>query len=85
MALTPFAERSGVELSLPVFMIYVCRGWDSNTQPSAGGANAQNHSAGTALAIVSYLTHLIFKHLIRYALKTVYQYIICLQTNKNVH
>ena len=35
---TPIAERLAVELSLPVFTTYVCRGWDSNNQPSACGA-----------------------------------------------
>ena len=38
----PIAERLAVELSLPVFTTYVCRGWDSNTQPSACEANALN-------------------------------------------
>ena len=39
----PIAERLAVELSLPDFTTYVCRGWDSNTQPSACEANALNH------------------------------------------
>ena len=41
MTLTPIAERLAVVLSLPVLKIEVCRGWDSNTQPSACGANAR--------------------------------------------
>ena len=32
--------RAFVELSLPVFTTQVCRGWDSNTQPSASDSNA---------------------------------------------
>ena len=35
VTLTPTAVRLTVELSLPVFMTKFCRGWDSNTQPSA--------------------------------------------------
>ena len=35
VTLTPIAERLAVELSLPVSTTRVCRGWDSNTQPSA--------------------------------------------------
>ena len=38
--LTSSAERLAVELSLPVLTTWVCRGWDSNTQPSACRANA---------------------------------------------
>ena len=34
VTLTPIAERLAVELSLPVFMTYVCRAWDSNIQSS---------------------------------------------------
>ena len=34
VTLTPIAERLAVELSLPVFTTYVCRGWDWNTQRS---------------------------------------------------
>ena len=37
---TPIAELLAVELSLPAFTTEICRGWDSNTQPSACGANA---------------------------------------------
>ena len=42
------AERLAVELSLPVLASWVCRGWDSNTQPSAFGANALTHCATAA-------------------------------------
>ena len=45
VTLTHIAERSAVELSQPVFTILVCRGWDSNTQLSACGANALIHCA----------------------------------------
>ena len=40
VTLTPIAERLAVELSLPVLTTKLCRGWDSNTQPSACKANA---------------------------------------------
>ena len=40
---TPISERLAVELSLPVFTTWVCRGWDSNTQPSTCGADALTH------------------------------------------
>ena len=40
---TPIAERLAGELSLPVLTTYICRGWNSNTQPSACGANALTH------------------------------------------
>ena len=42
---TYIAEDWAVELSLPVSTTWVCRGWDSNTQPSACEANAQTHCA----------------------------------------
>ena len=48
VTLTPIAGRLAVELSLPVFTTYVCRGWDSNTQPSACGVNALTHCATAA-------------------------------------
>ena len=35
VTLKPTAERLAVKLSLPVFTTNVCRGWDSNIQPSA--------------------------------------------------
>ena len=35
VTLTTIVERLAVELSLPVFTTYVCRGWDSNIQPSS--------------------------------------------------
>ena len=43
------SERLAMELSLPVFTTYVCHGWDSNTQPSAFGANALTICATTAV------------------------------------
>ena len=43
--LAPIAERLAVELSLTVFSTNVCRGWDSNTQPSACGENALTRCA----------------------------------------
>ena len=52
VTLTSVAERLAVELSLPVFTTYIYRGWDSNTQPSACGANAQTHCATAAVTII---------------------------------
>ena len=46
---TPIAERLAVHLSLPVFTTYVCRGLDSNTQPSACEANVLTHCAVAAV------------------------------------
>ena len=43
VTLTPIAERFAVELSLPVFTIPVCRGRNSNTQPSACRVKAVTH------------------------------------------
>ena len=43
--LTPVAGHLAVELSLPVFTTWVCRDWDSNSQPSACEANALTHYA----------------------------------------
>ena len=40
MTLKPIAERLALELSLPIFTTYICRGCDSNTQPAACGVNA---------------------------------------------
>ena len=40
VTLTPDAERLAVVLSLPVLTNKTCRGWDSDTQPFACGANA---------------------------------------------
>ena len=45
VTLKPIAERLAVELSLPVFTTYVCRGWDSKTQPFTCGANVLTHCA----------------------------------------
>ena len=50
--LTPIAERLAVELSLPLFTISVCRGWDSNTQPP----NALIHCATAAVHLRTYYT-----------------------------
>ena len=49
VALTPFAERFAVELSLPVFTTEACRAWDSNTQPSACEENGLTHCATDAV------------------------------------
>ena len=51
VTLTPIAQRLSVELSLPVFTAYVCRCWDSNTQPSACGMIAQTDCAIAAVYI----------------------------------
>ena len=50
VSLTPTAERSAVELSLPVLTTQVCRGSDSYIQPSACEANGRTHCA-TAIFI----------------------------------
>ena len=52
VTLTPNAERLAVELSLPVFTSWVCRGWDSNTQPSACEANALTIQPGVYFCFV---------------------------------
>ena len=44
VTLTPIAEHLAVELSLPVFMTWVHRSWDSNTQLSLCEANTLTHS-----------------------------------------
>ena len=49
VTLRPPAERLAVELPLPVFTIYVCRGWDSNTQPFACELNALTQCATAAV------------------------------------
>ena len=41
---------------MPVLTTYVCRGWDSNTKPSACEANDQTHRA-TAVAQVGELLY----------------------------
>ena len=50
VTLTPIADRLAVELSLPVFTTYVCRRWDSNTQPSACEASTLTHCATAAIS-----------------------------------
>ena len=47
--LTLTAKLLAVELSQPVFTTSVFRGWDSNTQPSACGANTLTHCATSAI------------------------------------
>ena len=46
---TPFPERLALEMSLPVFTTLVCRGWDSNTQPSTCKSNVLSLCANTAV------------------------------------
>ena len=53
VTLTPNAERLAVELSLHVLTTWVCRCWDSNTQPSACGSNALTNCA-TIAALTSF-------------------------------
>ena len=48
---TPSAEHLAVEMSQTVFTTYVCHGWDSNTQPSAYGANALTQCAIAAATV----------------------------------
>ena len=43
------AERLAVELSLPILTTKVCRGLNSNTQPSAIGTNTLTHCATAAV------------------------------------
>ena len=45
VTLTPIAER--------LAMTYVCRGWDSNTQPSPCGSNALTHCAIAAARTIN--------------------------------
>ena len=47
--LTRIAKRLAVQLPLPVFTTYVCRGWYSNNKPSACKANALTHCATAAV------------------------------------
>ena len=62
---TPIAERLTVELSPPVLTNWVCRGWDSNTQPSASGANALTNCATAAGRCILHHGHLARKiHLV---------------------
>ena len=52
VTLTSTAKRchcQSVELSLHVFTTQICCSWDSNTQPSACGANALTHCATAAV------------------------------------
>ena len=51
VALTPIAEHLTVELSLPVFTTYVCRGWDSYNQPSTCEENALTDCATAAVNV----------------------------------
>ena len=52
VTLTLNAERLAVEPALPVVKTKVCRGWDSNTQPSACVANALNQFAIAAARVL---------------------------------
>ena len=52
-------KRLAVELSLPVFMTQVCLDWDSNTQPSAYGANALTDCAAAAAVVCQIKTLLL--------------------------
>ena len=54
VTLIPIAECLAVELSLPVFTTWVCRCWDSDTQPSACGSNTLTHCA-TATVTAMYI------------------------------
>ena len=55
VTLIPIAERLAVALSRPVFTTWICRGLDSNTQPSAYGAKALTHCA--TVAMEHYIVH----------------------------
>lgn len=52
VTLKTIAERSAVELKLPVFTIRVCRDWDEYTQPFAYAANALTNCATAAIYLV---------------------------------
>ena len=52
--LKPIAERVAVELSLPLLRTKVCRGWDSNTKPSAS-VNALTHCATVTVYMIKIL------------------------------
>ena len=52
MTLTPIAELLAVAPALPVYTALVCRGWDSNTQPSVFGAIALTQCATAALVYI---------------------------------
>ena len=59
--MTPSAERLAMELLLTVLKTCVCSGWDSNTHPSACGANALTHCATAAAALkMNYICHQYF-------------------------
>ena len=45
VTLTVIAERLTLKLALPVITTLVCRGWDSNTRPSACDVNAITYCA----------------------------------------
>ena len=52
VTLTPYAESLVVELSLPALRTEDCRGWNSKTKPCACRANALNHCATAAAAVL---------------------------------
>ena len=52
--LKPIAERVALELSLPLLRTKVCRGWDSNTKPSAS-VNALTHCATATVYMIKIL------------------------------
>ena len=51
MTLIPVAEHLAVELSLPVFMTWVCHDWDSNSHSSASKSNALTDCATAAVKV----------------------------------
>ena len=53
VTLTPIADHLAEELSLPILSPKVCRGWDSNAQPSACRANALTHCATVAAGMMA--------------------------------
>ena len=48
VTVTAFALRLALEMSLFYRLLQVCRGWDSNTQPSVNGTNALSDCATAA-------------------------------------
>ena len=51
VTVTSIAKRLAVEVSLPVFTNKGCRRWNSKSQPSVCGANAQIHCATDTISV----------------------------------
>ena len=64
VTLTPITENLAVELSLPILKAYVCRGWDSNTQPSTCGAGkiAMNSVNDDNICLLLYADDIVLRY-----------------------